>query len=84
MFTAVLFWLFVLCIALQCGYALYFFTRVFNLPVQELQTKEATLPVSVVICARNEAANLERNLPAIMGQNYYNEAGKQSASVSNR
>ena len=81
MFTAVLFWLFVLCIALQCGYALYFFTRIFNLPVEELKTKEATLPVSVIICARNEAHNLMRNLPAIMGQNYYNEAGKPMYEV---
>ncbi|MVN22292.1 glycosyltransferase [Mucilaginibacter sp. HMF7410] len=29
-----------------------------------------TLPISVVICARNEAQNLQENLPAILAQNY--------------
>jgi len=28
------------------------------------------LPVSVIICARNEAANLEKNLPAVLSQMY--------------
>ena len=27
-------------------------------------------PVSVIICARNEAANLQRNLPTILNQDY--------------
>lgn len=30
-------------------------------------------PVSVVICARNEAANLKNNLPAILAQSYHND-----------
>ncbi|MCB0669165.1 MAG: glycosyltransferase [Saprospiraceae bacterium] len=31
---------------------------------------ETDLPVSVVICARNEAVNLSKNLPLILAQNY--------------
>lgn len=34
--------------------------------------KHSTLSVSVVICARNEANNLEKNLPFIANQNYQN------------
>lgn len=32
-------------------------------------------PVTIIICAKNEAANLRNNLPAIMAQRYSNAAG---------
>lgn len=80
-FVALLFWSFVLCITLQCGYALYFFTRIFTIPTQLVTTKSAADPVSVIICAKNEARCLEQNLPAILAQRYTNEAGKTMYEV---
>lgn len=38
-------------------------------------------PVSVVICARNEANNLEAFLPAILQQNYIDAAGQRAFEV---
>ncbi len=35
----------------------------------------ALQPVSIIICARNEAANLTRHLPAILAQNYSSTGG---------
>ena len=32
-------------------------------------------PVSIIICAKNEADNLKKNLPSILSQRYTNEAG---------
>jgi len=71
-----LFWFFVLAVAVQCCYALYFFTRIFNFPRQSLRQPYATEPVSIIICAKNEADNLARNLPSVLTQRYTNEAGK--------
>lgn len=81
MLHAILFWLFVLSIAVQCGYALYFFTRIFNLQKHPLNKQPAKTPVSVIICAKNEARNLELYLPAILAQRYMNEAGKPMYEV---
>jgi len=78
---AILFWLFVLSIATQCGYALYFFTRIFNFPKPALKNEFAQHEVSIIICAKNEARNLEQNLPAILAQRYSNEAGKPMYEV---
>jgi cellulose synthase/poly-beta-1,6-N-acetylglucosamine synthase-like glycosyltransferase len=74
--NTLLFWIFVASVAIQCGYAIYFFTRVFNLPKPKLPEGPATRPVSMIICAKNEALNLERNLPPILEQRYVNEDGK--------
>ncbi|HRO42205.1 MAG TPA: glycosyltransferase [Flavipsychrobacter sp.] len=78
---AVLFSLFLLSVAIQCGYALYFFTRIFNFPKPELDNEFATGEVSIIICAKNEARNLENNLPAILSQRYSNETGKPMYEV---
>lgn len=43
--------------------------------------RPADIPVSVIICAKNEARNLEANLPAILSQIYANEAGKAMYEV---
>ncbi len=81
MLTVVLFWIFILSVAIQCGYALYFFTRIFYLPGRNEREEIATRYVSVIICARNEARNLELNLPSILAQRYTNEAGKPMYEV---
>ncbi|MEL6635770.1 MAG: glycosyltransferase [Bacteroidota bacterium] len=54
---------------------LYFWWRVFrplaHYPVEEERASAADqVPVSVIICARNEAKNLQKNLPRILNQNY--------------
>jgi len=72
-FSEALYWLFLLAIAVQFSYAFYFFIRIIPvrkagpLPASELQ------PVSIIICAKNEASNLKKNLPAILSQKYDGE-----------
>jgi glycosyltransferase involved in cell wall biosynthesis len=54
---------------IQLFYYLYYFRRLaFHQPAAFEQTQEH--PVSVVICARDEAANLADNLPGVLLQNY--------------
>jgi len=55
--------------AVQIFYYLFFFRR---LAVYEPPLKTATIsqPVSVIICARDEADNLAKNLPGILVQDY--------------
>ncbi len=49
-------------------YYLYFFTRLKN----DNSSKGSNLPISVVIAAKNERTNLEKNLSAILNQDYPN------------
>lgn len=74
MFTTAVFILFLLCIAIQLGFVLYFFVHIFSLS-QKKADYTPSKPVSVIICAHNEAANLRRNLPAVLAQRYTNAAG---------
>lgn len=75
-----MFWLFIIAVAAQCGYALYFFIRVLSLPVKQTAAIER-LPVSIIICAKNEADNLRKNLPLILEQDYHDEHGKPMFEV---
>jgi glycosyltransferase involved in cell wall biosynthesis len=63
--------LYVFCamIAIQVFYYLYFFSRLafYEEPVRETTHEH---PVSVIVCARDEAFNLTRNLPGILVQDY--------------
>jgi glycosyltransferase involved in cell wall biosynthesis len=77
----VLFWLFIVAAVIQCIYALYFFVRIFSLPTVNVLPVVNRQPVSIIICAKNEAANLKKNLPAILSQRYHNEAGKAMYEV---
>lgn len=65
----IIFYVFCTVIAIQVFYYLYFFSR---LAFYKKPTKEVTNehPVSVVICARDEAHNLSKNLPGVLVQNY--------------
>lgn len=67
--TALTFLLFCAVISIQCMYYLYFFTGVFK---RIKLNKKDTTPVSVVMCARNNRAGLESNLPRILSQKYPN------------
>jgi glycosyltransferase involved in cell wall biosynthesis len=87
--TTAFFVLFVVAVAVQCGYACYFFSRVVFGPSggrvgalsvskehDETSLSYRRQPVSIIICAKNEALNLQQNLPAILAQRYANDAGK--------
>ncbi len=55
--------------AVQAFYIVFFFSRVgFSKPQKK---KAKPVPVSIVICARDEASNLQKNLPAVLNQDYY-------------
>jgi cellulose synthase/poly-beta-1,6-N-acetylglucosamine synthase-like glycosyltransferase len=54
--------------AIQLFYYLYFYLPLHTLkPPEREKTKR---PVSIIICARNEADNLDRFLPTVLGQDY--------------
>ncbi len=74
MFNEVIAAIFLLSVTIQVAYVLYFFVQVFRIPTAA-RPLLAQKPVSVIICAKNEAANLLQNLPAIMAQRYINDAG---------
>jgi poly-beta-1,6-N-acetyl-D-glucosamine synthase len=69
-----LFWvtiaaIFILSFLIQFFYYTFFFTRlVFRKKNDDLTSSGE--PVSVIICARNEAENLKENLPLVLQQNY--------------
>ncbi|NCT94534.1 MAG: glycosyltransferase [Chitinophagaceae bacterium] len=56
-------------IAIQLGYYLFYFTRLAFYTAPDRQTSMEH-PVSVVICARDEAHNLVKTLPGILVQDY--------------
>lgn len=60
---------FIVVIALQLFYYLYFFLR---LAIYKKPEKNSHMehPISVVICARNEAHHLAQNLPGVLVQDY--------------
>jgi glycosyltransferase involved in cell wall biosynthesis len=68
-----------LAIVVQCSYLFYFFWRIFCLP--RYKARVSSQSVSVIICARNEAANLLFNLPVVLSQRYRNGTGKPMYEV---
>ena len=65
----ILFYAFCAVSAIQVFYYLFFFSRLaFYKEAQKTETQEN--PVSVIVCARDEAENLARNLPGILVQEY--------------
>ena len=75
-----LYWIFIFAVVLQCGYALFFFVRVLRLPVTVPASVGHGAGVSIVICAKNEAARLQKNLQAILTQQY-EEPGESNFEV---
>ncbi|MDE3252268.1 MAG: glycosyltransferase [Bacteroidota bacterium] len=65
----ILFYLFCTVIFIQVLYYLYFFRRLafYQIPERNNSTEH---PVSIIICARDEADNLTRNLPGVLVQDY--------------
>ncbi len=65
----VIFYAFALITLIQVFYYLFFFRRLaFFKP--KLKERSQQHPVSVVVCARDEAANLAKNLPGVLVQTY--------------
>lgn len=62
----------ILCIAvlIQLFYYLFIFNLLAYYRESEVKTNDAQPPVSVIVCARNEAENLENNLPLLLEQDY--------------
>jgi len=56
---------------IQLLYFLVFYIRI-AFKINQKSATEKKEPVSVIICAQNEAENLKNNLPAILEQNYEN------------
>ena len=59
------------CLLIQLYYSLFVHLKLAVYPINEISS-EATKPLSVIICARNEAANLKEYLPLVLKQNYPN------------
>ncbi|MCB0628487.1 MAG: glycosyltransferase [Saprospiraceae bacterium] len=66
------FWLTFMATLLQLAYWLLFFSRLayYRQGKNIFPAIEPPLPVSVIICARNEAENLRKNLPHVLEQEY--------------
>ncbi len=65
----IVFIVFCIIIAIQVFYYIFFFLRLaFFKPI--IKQENISQPVSVVVCARDEAENLVKNLPGILVQDY--------------
>lgn len=65
----IVFYIFTAVICIQIFYYLYFFRRLaFYKAPGKKDTQE--YPVSIIICGRDEAANLAKNLPGVLVQDY--------------
>lgn len=60
---------FLFCFLVQLYFTLFVHLKLARFSVPEVSPAAAG-PVTVIICARNEAANLQANLPAILTQDY--------------
>ncbi|HAT64488.1 MAG TPA: glycosyl transferase family 2, partial [Flavobacteriaceae bacterium] len=65
-----LLYLFIAVVLVNTAYFILFSKFSMSIPSQ-IDTKE-NFPVSVIICAKNEAENLKKNIPAILNQEYPN------------
>ena len=67
-FLLVIFSIFALAAAIQLFYYLFFYLAVYLYKPSGI--KKIKQPVSVIICARNEAENLRNFLPSVLEQDY--------------
>ena len=68
--TQIIFYIFIISTIIQLIYWIFLFSKLafHKSTTYNLQKKQE--PVSIIICAHNEAENLEKNLPRILNQNY--------------
>jgi glycosyltransferase involved in cell wall biosynthesis len=64
-----IFWAFCTIAFIQVIYLLFFFSRLAFINIRN-RTKDPRQPLSVIVCARDEASNLVNNLPGILLQQY--------------
>ena len=69
LFAQIIFYSFCVVTFIQLFYYLFFFSRLAFYKTKEKNISQ-THPVSVIICARDEAANLAKNLPGALVQKY--------------
>lgn len=67
LFTQILFYIFIFSLIIQLFYVLYFFVRIGIYKTSETTFNE---PISVIVCAKNEAYNIAEFLPKILEQEY--------------
>lgn len=68
--ASILFIVFAVIVGLQL---IYYSTFIFSFAIQRAETKlKKHIPLSVIICAKNEAKNLKEKLPYILEQDYSN------------
>jgi glycosyltransferase involved in cell wall biosynthesis len=68
--STILFLAFVVSVGIQIA---YYLTFLFSFSIKRAETRlKKHVPISVIICAKNEAENLEKNLPHILNQEYSN------------
>lgn len=72
MLSAVLFYTLCAAAGVQVFFLLFFFLRLALHREKNKTVQHEQLPVSVVICAKNEKHNLQKNLELILNQNYPN------------
>ena len=70
MLLTILFYTFLIVVGVQLFFYVFLFGK-FSFS-QPTNSKQVSLPVSVIIAAKNEAQNLKDNLPSILNQNYPN------------
>jgi glycosyltransferase involved in cell wall biosynthesis len=57
-------------VLIQLFYYVYFFARLAFYKKKQSSTIKSQYPVSIIVCAFNEEANLRKNLPLLLNQNY--------------
>ncbi|MFZ9954788.1 MAG: glycosyltransferase [Flavobacteriales bacterium] len=67
-FLSLIFYLYLACTISIIFFLLYFVRRINK--YKELPLEKSMVPVSVIVCAHNEALNLKKNLPFILEQDY--------------
>lgn len=82
MVSTIILTFFLIAVCIQFGYVICFFSRIKALrkPIVSALENDRK-PVSVLICARNEADNLLRNLPQILSQRYIGKNGEPAYEV---
>ncbi|MDB5261357.1 MAG: hypothetical protein JWQ14_638 [Adhaeribacter sp.] len=70
MATGILYFLLLVCVLIQWGYAFYYFIPFYLYKPPVADPGQAAWPVSVIIAAHNELTNLKRLLPAVLAQDY--------------
>ncbi|WP_375438038.1 glycosyltransferase, partial [uncultured Hymenobacter sp.] len=75
-------WLLLVTVLVQLFYAAYYFLPFANRPPEPEPDATQAQPLSVVVCAHNELANLRRLLPLLLQQNY--PAGFEIVLVDDR